>query len=221
VRTTVTRVANLLKRSRFTEWLRLWKPPARDQYGVWAAVAGVLTAIGATLWFATSFGWLVPALGLGCVLCAGYIVLAILFGLKVPPTHADWVAYNDQRLIDFLNLGHVIRAVHTELETALGQLQGDLVNGTYSGIVLRQDEWTKNAATIKNDPVFADVQGVIERAYEAIRVHSERSYEAGTGAAEPEIPYRETEDLKRAIADVAAARDAAATKVDELAVDQP
>jgi hypothetical protein len=53
---------------------------------------------------------------------------------------------------------------------------------------------------------------------EAIRVHSERSFEAATKVAEPEIRYRETEDLRRSIADVAAARDATARKLDELEV---
>jgi hypothetical protein len=200
------------------EWLRLWKPPARDQYGLWAGVASLVGALGIALLF---FQCVFQVVGVLLILLSIYLVLAIFAGRRLPPTHADWVAYNDQRLIDFLNLGHVIRGVHTELETALGQLQRDLVNGTYSGVVLRQDEWSKNEATIENDPVFADVRAVIERAYEAIGVHSDRSYEAGTGAGEPEIPYRETEDLRRAIADVAAARDAAATKVDELAVDQP
>jgi hypothetical protein len=204
------------KRSRFMEWMRLWKPPARDQYGVWAAVASVLAAVGVGLWFADSLGWLVPAVGVVCVVGSGYILLAILFGWKLPPTHADSVAHKEQRAIDLLNLRDVIREVHTELETALGQLARDLGNGTYSGIILRQDNWAKNGTTIKNDPVFADVRDVIERAYEAIGVHSKRSYDAGTGAAEPEIPYRETQDLREAIVDVEAARNAAAVKLVEL-----
>jgi hypothetical protein len=98
------------------------------------------------------------------ILVSMYIVVAIFFGRKLPPTHADWEAYKQQRHIDFLSLREVIRGVHTELETALSRLRSDLVNGTYSGVVLREDEWNEYAPTIKNDPVFADVQAVIERA---------------------------------------------------------
>jgi hypothetical protein len=201
------------------EWLRVWKAPARDQYGLWGTVAGVLAAVGVALLFFTR---VFQALGVLLILLSLYIILAIFFGWKLPPTNADWEAYKQQRLIDFLNLGHVIREVHTELETALGQLSRDLGNGTYSGVQLRQDEWAKNEATIRNDPVFADVSDVIESAYGAIGVHSERSYDAVTRLGpEPEIPSRETEDLRRALAAVDAARSAAAEKLSELEVDQP
>jgi hypothetical protein len=197
------------------EWLRLWKPPARDQYGLWAGVASLIGALGIALLF---FQGVFQVVGVLLLVLSIYVVLAIFAGRKLPPTHADWEAYKLQRHIDFLSLRDVIRGVHTELEAALGQLQRDLVNGTYSGVQSRQDEWAKGKATITNDPIFADVRDVIERAYEAIGVHSERSYEAATGAAEPEIPRRETEDLRRAIADVAAARDAVGRKLDEVEV---
>jgi hypothetical protein len=56
-----------------------------------------------------------------------------------------------------LALRDLIREVHMELAAALDQMGRDLAQGSYSGVVLRQDEWTKYAPTIKNDPVFADV----------------------------------------------------------------
>jgi hypothetical protein len=202
----------MLKRSRFIEWLRLWKPPARDQYGFWAGVASAFAAVGVGLSFADSLGHLVPAVGVICVVGAGYILLAILFGWKLPPTHADWEAYKLQRSINSLALRDVIQEVSTELDFAAGQLAKDLANGTYSGILLGQDKWSMYGVTIENDPVFADVRDVIETAYEAIRAHSKRSYEA----AQTKISSRETEDLGRAIAEVDAARSAAAKTLSEL-----
>jgi hypothetical protein len=198
-------------------WWRLWKPPHRDQYGLWAGVGATLVAVGLTLVFA-DLGDVLLGVGILCLCGSSYVIFAIFVGLPLPPTHADVEAYKQQRHIDFLALRDVIWEVHTELETALGQMGRDLAQGTYSGVVPRQDKWVQYAPTIKNDPVFADVKDVIETSYEAIGVHSERSYDAGTGAAGPEINRR---DLRHAFDEVEKARDAAARKLAKLGIDQP
>jgi len=82
----------------------------------------------------------------------------------------------------------------------------------------RQDTWTNYEATIKNDPVFADVRDVIESAHKEIGSCSQRSYAAATGAAGLKIPLPETLDLA---AVVEQARKATAKKLSELDVDRP
>lgn len=116
------------------EWLRLWKPPARDQYGLWAGVAATLVAVGLTLLFTESLRSLVLAFAVLCVGAAVYVFLAIFVGLPLPPTHADWDAYKQQRYIDFMQLRGGLHEVADELDAAAGQLGRDLGNGMYSGV---------------------------------------------------------------------------------------
>jgi len=168
------------------EWLPLWKPPARDQYGLWAGVAATLVAVGLTLLFTESLRSLVLAFAVLCVGAAVYVFLAIFVGLPLPPTHADWDACK-KRYIDFMQLRGGLHEVADELDAAAGQLGRDLGNGMYSGVQPRQDKYE---ATIKNDPVFADVRDVIESAHKEIGSYSQRSYAAAThrsGRAENSI----------------------------------